>query len=157
MLKDFAIFALVWLGARFAWGVDLDAFHAGLFRLVAEGRGSLLGSALIVVCTLLLISYLCGTLRWYGPLYLLSRITFELSQLVLVCISCDAVILWFVNGINLWAQLGPLVASLPFLTFGASCYGFWMYDFNYPLQDRVLRNLAIPVISGLVVAVASFL
>ena len=157
MLKDFVIFALLWLGARFAWGVDLAAFHEQMFRFVAEQQTSLLGSVVVVVFCLVLASYLCGTLRWYGLLYLLSRCSFELSQLVLVCISCDAVILIFNDGVNLWGQLGPLVVSLPFMTLAASCFGFWMYDFNYPLQDRIVRNLLPPVLSGLIVGIASFL
>ncbi len=157
MFKDFAIFALLWLGARFAWRVDLSAFHEDMFRFLTQNQGSLLGSALLVVCCLLIISYLCGTLRWHGPLYVLSRFTFEISQLSLVCLSLDAVLLWFGGGVNLWGQIGPLLASLPFLTLGASCFGFWMYDFNYPLQDRIARNLLLPILSGLIVGVASFL
>lgn len=157
MLKDFVIFALLWLGARYAWGVDLAAFHEQLFRSIVEHQASLLGSAMVVVLCLILISYLSGTFRWYGFLYLLSRLSFELSQLVLVCISCDAVILILNDGVNLWGQLGPLLASLPFLTLAASCFGFWMYDFNYPLQDRIVRNLVPPILSGLIVGVVSFL
>lgn len=157
MLKDFVIFALVWMGARFAWGVDLAAFHDQMFLFVAEHQTSLLGSVLVVIFCLVLISYLAGTFRWYGLLYLLSRFSFELSQLVLVCISCDAVLLKLNLGINLWSELGPLVVSLPFLTLGASCFGFWMYDFNYPLQDRIARNLLPPVLSGVIIGIISFL
>lgn len=157
MLKDFVIFALLWMGARFAWGVDLAAFHDRLFLFVAEHHGALLGSVLVVLFCLVLISYLAGTFRWYGLLYLLSRFSFELSQLVLVCISVDAVLLQFNEGVNLWGQLGPLVASLPFLTLAASCFGFWMYDFNYPIQDKIVRNLLPPLASGVIVGVISFL
>lgn len=157
MLKDFFIFLLLWTGARYAWMVDVSAFHDEMFSLLTVHHSSLLFSAVVVVFSILLISYLCGSLRWHGPLYLLSRISFEISQLVLVIISCDAVFLWFGSQINLWAQLGPLVASLPFLTLGASCFGFWMYDFNYPLQDRIARNLMVPAVSGLIVGISSFL
>lgn len=157
MLKDFVIFALLWLGARFAWEVDLAAFHEQMFRFVVANHTLLLGSVVVTVLCLLLVSYLCGTLRWYGFLYLLSRFTFELSQLVLVCISCDAVLLILNDGVNLWGQLGAMVVSLPFMTLAASCFGFWMYDFNYPLQDRILRNLLPPVLSGIIIGIVSFL
>ncbi|MDH3394499.1 MAG: hypothetical protein OEL66_10870, partial [Desulfobulbaceae bacterium] len=144
-------------GARYAWMVDLPALHEEMFRLVAENHGTLLTSAVIVVFSILLIAYLCGSLRWHTPLYLLSRFSFEVSQFVIVCISFDAVILWFDSGVNLWGQLGGVVASLPFLTLGAACYGFWMYDFNYPLQDRIARNFAMPILSGLIIGISSFL
>ncbi|MDH3359772.1 MAG: hypothetical protein OEL55_02785 [Desulfobulbaceae bacterium] len=157
MLKDFFIFGMIWMGARFAWMVDIPAFHKDVFRLLSENHGSLIGSAFGVVICLVLVSYMCGAMRWHSVLYILSRLTFEISQFVLVFISCDAIVLWFDSQINLWAQLGLVVASLPFLTLGASCFGFWMYDFNYPLQDRIARNLMTPIVSGVIIGIASFL
>lgn len=157
MLKNFFIYLLLWCGARYAWMVDLSAFHEELFRQLPEYQGALFLSALVVIFFILLISYLCGALRWHGPLYLLSRLTFEISQLALVILSCDAVFIWFDSNINLWMMLGPQIASLPFLTLGASCLGFWMYDFNYPLQDRIARNLMVPVLSGLIIGISSYL
>ena len=49
MFKDIILFALLWMGARFAWGVDMTAFHDEMFRLVAENHASLLGSAFLLV------------------------------------------------------------------------------------------------------------
>ena len=154
MIKDFIIVCLLWLMIRFVWLIDLPTIHDAVVGFISSSQASLLTGAVLGALGIVVVAYLLSAVRVYPPLYLLSRLTFEVSQFAIVLLSVFAVILRFDCGLNLWAGLG-IAASVPFLFLGASCAGFWLYDFNYPLQQRLARNIVVPVLSGVAIWAAS--
>ncbi|MDH5298888.1 MAG: hypothetical protein OEV91_07705 [Desulfobulbaceae bacterium] len=155
MIKDFVIVLVLWLGARFAWQVEMPAAYDGLVRVAGEFQTPLLGYAALLIVGLVVAFYLLGMLRWFAPLYVLSRFTFEVSQFLIVLLSVSAVLFRLDVGANLWSGLGATLASVPFLLLGSSCLGFWLFDFNYPLQQRLVRNLVLPLLSALIILLSS--
>ncbi len=152
MIKNFIIVGLLWLAVRFVWLIDMVTLHGWVERLCAESQATLLTIGGGIVVSIAVVAYLLSALRWYTPLYLLSVAVFESSQFVIVLLSVSAVVFRLVDGSNLWMALGPAAGALPFLVLAASCFSFWLYDFNLPLQKRLLYNVAVPVLSGILVA-----
>jgi len=156
MIKDFVIVFVLWLSVRFLWLVDTLDLYNTLVGFCAESQTSILGTALLGAMGVVLAAYLLSSLQLFTPLYLLSRLTFEVSQFVIVLFSCAAVIFLFDGGFNLWQGVGLLEALIPFLFLGVSCFGFWLFDFNYPLQQRLVRNILLPLLSGVIVLVTPY-
>ncbi|MEW6595111.1 MAG: hypothetical protein AB1413_09605 [Thermodesulfobacteriota bacterium] len=144
------IIGLAWLAARFVYGVDFTLVAEAVTSFVAARATALLVYAGLSAVTLPFVSLLFRGLGSYAVMYLLDRFCFWLGQFLVALLSAAAVIFWFETGVNLWGGLGATVA-LPFLVLASAAISLKLFDFNYPLKERLMGSLWLPVASLLII------
>jgi hypothetical protein len=153
MIVRLTIIALLWLGSFVSYDLDYAELYARGLDYLQLHQGQVVGYAIAGTMGLVLGVFVLGQIRSFALVHLLARLTFEASQFAICLLSFAAVVFWFDFGRNLWADLGVL-AAVPFLVLAASCLGLWIFDFNYPLHNRILRNLTLPVLSLAIIVIA---
>jgi hypothetical protein len=155
MITRLIIIALLWLGSVISYNPDYGALYSRALQYLHLYQGQVVGYTMIGSLGIVFSAFILGQLRSFGLIHLLARIFFELSQLSICLLSFAAVVFWFDFGRNLWVALGFLLAAVPFVVLAASCVCFWIFDFNYPLHNRITRNLTLPALSLVIVLIAS--
>ena len=102
------------------------------------------------------LSYIFRAMGWYSLVFLMSKASFYISQFAVCFVSYAAVALWFYVSRNLWADVGYLIAALPFIWLFASSISLWIFDFNYPVTERIYNNILLAIISVVAVLALSF-
>lgn len=156
MTSRLLLIAFLWLGSRLAYAPDYQELYARSLDFLLIHQADVVAYSVFGAVVLVLCSFILAQIRIFGPLHMLARLFFEASQLTIYALSFVAVVLRFEIGRNLWLDPG-LLAGVPFLALLASCLSLWIFDFNYPLRNRIQRNLALPVLSLLIVFLAGFL
>jgi hypothetical protein len=156
MIWNFVIIAILWATAEFSWGVDYTVIYEALIEYL-EGHdilmsGYLAGGAFGLVG----LAYIFRALGWYSLVFLVSKASFYVSQFAVCLFSYAAIALWFYVSRNLWADVGYLVAAVPFLWLFSSSVSLWIFDFNYPVAERIYNNILLAIISIVVVLALSF-
>jgi hypothetical protein len=100
------------------------------------------------------VTFLLGETGFYSLMRLLGKMLFELSQSANYFVCLAAVIFYFQLHVNLWLDLG-IVAAIPFETFLASCLALYLFDFNYPIGERLRENFGAAVLSCLIVSISA--
>lgn len=154
MITRLIIIALLWLGSVISYNPDYAAISARTLHYLHLHQGQIAGYAILVAMGLVLGAFILGQIRSFSLLHLLARGFFEVSQFAICLLSFAAVVFWFDFNLNLWAALGSLLVAVPFLMLAASCLSFWIFDFNYPLYNRILRNLTLPALSLVIILIA---
>ena len=157
MIWNFVIIALLWAVAEFSWGVDYTILYEELILYIEEHDFVLSGYIAGGAFALVGLSYVFRAMGLYSLVLLMSKAFFYLSQFAVCLFSYAAVALWFYVSRNLWADVGYLVAALPFLWLLASSISLWIFDFNYPIADKIYNNILLAIISVVAVLAASFL
>lgn len=156
MIWNFVIIAFAWAVAQFSWGADYAELYQELILYVESHdiviSGYLAGGAFALVG----LSYMFRGFGWYSLVFLISKVSFFISQFAVCLFSYAAVAFWFYASGNLWADVGYLVAALPFLWLFASSISLWIFDFNYPVAERIYDNILLAIISIVSVLAASF-
>jgi hypothetical protein len=155
MIIRLLLIAFVWLGSILVYDVNYQELYILALDFLHAHRGQMMGLGILAPLLLLLCSFFLGRVSFFSPLYLLVRVFFEANQLFIYLLSFAAVVFWFDFRQNLWLDLGML-AALPFVSLIASCYSLWIFDFNYPLSNRIQRNLLLPAISLVIIFVAAY-
>jgi hypothetical protein len=155
MITRLLFIALLWLGSILVYDLNYQELYAQaldslLARQAMAVTFGVLGSIILMFC-----SFVLGQFRIFALLHLFARFTFEVNQFIIYLLSFAAVAFWFDFGARLWQDLG-LLSAIPFLALLSSCLSLWIFDFNYPLRNRIQRNLALPVLSLLIIFLAGF-
>ncbi|MDA8164815.1 MAG: hypothetical protein M0017_07285 [Desulfobacteraceae bacterium] len=147
MIVRLTIIALLWLGSLVSYSPDYATLYARILEQLQLHQAQVVGYTLAGSVGLVAGVYILEQIRSFALVHLLARLAFEASQLAICLLSFAAVVLWFQLGRNLWVELGFLLASVPFMVLAASCLCLWIFDFNYPLHNRIMRNLTLPFLS----------
>jgi hypothetical protein len=156
MILRLFLIAIVWLGTMLAHDVNYQEIYAMALDFLHAHRGQAIGYGILAPLGLLLCSFFLGRVSFFSPLHLLARVFFEASQLFIYVLSFAAVVFWFDFGQNLWLDLG-IFAAVPFVSLIASCCSLWVFDFNYPLSNRIQRNLLLPALSLAIIFIAVYI
>lgn len=156
MIWNFVIIAILWAVAEFSWGVDYTLLYEELI-LYIEGHDFVLsgyigGGAFGLVA----LAFIFRSMGMFSLVFLMSKASFYVSQFAVCLFSYAAVALWFYVSRNLWADIGYLIAALPFLWLFASSISLWIFDFNYPVTEKIYNNILLAIISVVAVLAASF-
>ncbi len=156
MIWNFVIIAILWATAEFSWGVDYSETYKELIQYL-EGHDIIISSYIAGGAFALVgFSYLFRAMGWYSLVFLMSKAAFYVSQFAVCLVSYAAVALWFYVSRNLWADMGYLFAALPFLWLFASSISLWIFDFNYPVTEKIYNNILLAIISVVAVLALSF-
>jgi hypothetical protein len=154
MIIRLLLIAFVWLVSILVYDVKYQELYALTLDFLHSHRWQTMGYGILAPLGLLLCAFFLGRVSFFRPLYLLARIFFEASQLFIYLLSFGAVVFWFDFRQNLWVDLGML-AALPVLSLIASCCSLWIFDFNYPLRNRIQRNLLLAALSLVIIFIAA--
>ena len=156
MVWNFVIIALVWAGAEFSWGVNYPDLYQEMMQYINEHEVLLAGYSVGGAFGLVVLSYMFRAFGWYSLVFLMSKLAFYLSQFLVCLISYSAVSFWFYVSQNLWADMGYVVAATPFVWLFAASISLWLFDFNYPVAEKIYNNIVVAIISVVVVLAMSF-
>ena len=120
MVWNFVIIALVWAGAEFSWGVDYSNLYQNMMEYVDEHEVLLSSYSVCAAFGLVILSYVFRALGWYSLVFLVSKLAFYVSQFIICLVAYSAVSFWFYVSKNLWADMGYIIAAMPFLWLLAS-------------------------------------
>jgi hypothetical protein len=109
----------------------------------------LAGSALHVI-----LASLCSALGLYVLMFLLAKVFFELSQLGVCLVSVSSLIFWFTAQRNIWFDAPVLIYLLLYTVLAASAFALYLFDFNYPLKEKLSSHLLLPVIATVLTGLA---
>lgn len=149
-MVQLGLIGLLWLAARFVYGVDFTLVADNMTQLVSNRGSAVLIYVGLGAMALPLVSLFFRGIGSYSLMHLLDRFCFWLGQLLVTLVSFAAVIFWFEAKVNLWGLLGP-VASAPFLVLASAAFSLKLFDFNYPLKETLISNLSLPVLSLLII------
>jgi len=153
---NFAFIVFVWIFAQFSLGVDYAKFYPQLIDYVSAQEIVISGYAGGGAMCLVLFAYLMRGLGFYSVVYLISKIAFALSQLTVCAVSFAAVAFWFYVPQNLWTDLSIYALAVPFLWLGASSASLWIFDFNYPISERLYNNILVAIISVVLTLILTY-
>ena len=151
MIWNFIIIAVVWGIGDFAWGVDYGALYPQLVSLLQERQTMLAAYVVGFSGALVLSSYLFQGLGWYSMLFMVSKLAFYLGQFLVCLVSFGAVLFWLYTASNLWVDMGYLNALLPFVWLFAASFSLGIFDFNYPVTERIYNHMLLAILSVLAV------
>ena len=156
MIWNFVIIALFWAIAQFAWGTDYAEFYKELIKFVNEN--DILLSAYLVggASGLVASAYIFRGMGLYSLVFLLSKMSFYISQFAVCLFAYAGVAFWFYVSQNLWADIGYLMAAQPFIWLFASSISLWIFDFNYPVAEKIYDNILLAIIGVVAVLALSF-
>ena len=133
--------------------VTFEAFHA---RFIREARvrqtPCLLGFA---GYALLVLGVSSASLRVYAfglPAVVLNGLAFWLGRLLVVVVSLVSVGTWLFLRHNIWQDVGVPVFVVSFGVLIVACCALKLRDFNYPVWNRLIGTLAVPMACGIVIA-----
>lgn len=115
-----------------------------------------LGEALAVGFIMVVLAVIMSMFQYYPLMYAVVRIFYVLSRYAICALALISVLHWLASGQDMWAALGAGAAA-PFIVFAASLAGIRVYDFNYPLQNRIAEIAAVVFLSLLIIKGAVFL
>lgn len=153
MLRSFIIIGVIWFVSRFAGDVDYPHVYETLVKLNAAHDPTFFIASLAGIFSLVLVAGFFSVLKLHSVMYLFSKLFLEINQLLVCGISFFAVVIWFDLHRNLWMDFGK-VTLLPYAGLLTSCFCLRMFDFNYPVQDRIVNNTAAMLGSIVVVFIA---
>jgi len=156
MIKNFIIIWFFWLGGEFVLGWNFTAYYELVFAYLAENQINLFVYGTLGSLGFVFIAYILRDLGLFSLMRLFSKLIFEFSQFVICFVSIFAVIFVFQQHLNLWKDLG-ILAVVPFEMLLASCASLTMFDFNYPLGEKLLNNVGVPALSILTVILSSLI
>jgi hypothetical protein len=150
MIKNFVIVGLLWFGGRYIWNLDFTVLYDPIMAYLAENQWKIfiiatLGATGFVIAESLLMDW-----GFFLLMHISGKLLFELSQFVICFVSIFAVIFFYQLQLNLWQDLGILIL-VPFEALLASCFSLHIFDFNYPLGEKVVNNIGLPILSGTIV------
>lgn len=155
MLKIIALIIVLWLSARFGYGVDFARPVDHLERLVELYARPLFGFALLACLALPGITYAFNTFGFYSLMYSLAKLCFWVSNILICLFATAAILLWFDLEVNLWALLGK-TALLPLAMAGSAAFSLHLADFNYPVKEALTPLLGLTLFSLLLVSFYAF-
>lgn len=155
MIKNFIILSIGWICGRYLYGVDSAKLYELIVGVPSQYQWLLLSCGTIGSVFFVFVALILRDSGLFSLLHGLSKLNFEFSQFVICSISFFAVIFFHQLQANLWWDLGFLVL-IPFEILAASCFSLHLFDFNYPLGEKLLNNTVIPIVSGLIVLVWQF-
>ncbi|ADH84798.1 hypothetical protein [Desulfurivibrio alkaliphilus] len=155
MLKILSFFTLIWVAARFVYGLDFAPLLELLEQFIVAHNYPLQAAGVLVALCLPGITRTFEGLGLYSLMYSLARLFFFLSTILVCLVSLAAVLFWFDLGVNLWAMLG-LIAALPILIAGSAAFSLHIADFNYPVKASLVPLLMLAGLSAFVVFLAAY-
>lgn len=155
MRNSLALIMVLWLVARFVYGVDFIPLVDLLGRLIAAFTYPLLGIGLLTALALPGITLVCNGLGFYTLMYSLAKLFFWLSSFLICLVSLVAVLFWLDLGVNLWGVLGKM-ALLPFFLAAGGAFSLHVADFNYPVKEALAPLLMLAGLSLLFVSWSAF-
>lgn len=151
MIWNFIIIVVGWGIGEFAWGLDYGALYPQLVRLLQERQTMLAACVAGFSCALVLFSYLFQGLGWYSLLFMVSKLAFHLGQFLVCLVSFGSVLFWLYTASNLWVDMGYLNALLPFVCLFAASFSLGIFDFNYPVTEKIYNHVLLAILSVLAV------
>jgi hypothetical protein len=155
MVKFFIILSISWFGGRFIYGVDFAKLYEFAVNVSSQNQWLLVSCGTIGSLFFIFVAFILSESGLFSLLHALSKLCFELSQFVICSLSFFAVIFFYQLQMNLWWDLG-ILALIPFEILAASCFSLYLFDFNYPLGEKLLNNIVAPIVSGLIVIISKF-
>lgn len=153
MIKNFVIIGLIWLGGQFIYGIDFAEYYELVVNYLSGNELNLLVYGTLGSICFVFISFVLRDVGFFSLMHMLSNFVFELSQFAICFVSIFAVIFVFQLQHNLWLDLG-ILAVIPIEVLLASCTSLYLYDFNYPLGEKLLDNTGVLIFSGLFVLIS---
>ena len=149
MLKNLVLISLLWYGLR-GYGVDLQEYYVLASGYLANHHQVVLMYGILGALGMVLISYIFAAFNLHTLMHLFASLFFELTQFSICLISLVAVTFWLGFHVNVWRDLG-LTIILPFAWLFASCFSLRIFDFNYPVTDKILSNILLALVSGIII------
>ncbi|MDF1614134.1 hypothetical protein [Desulfurivibrio dismutans] len=155
MLKILTFLTLLWVAARFVYGIDFFPFVDLLGRYVSDQAYPVLGIGTVVALALPGITRAFEGFGWYSLMYSLAKLFFSLSTFLICLVSLAAVLFWFDLGVDVWSLLG-LPALLPFIIASSAAFSLHIADFNYPVKEALVPLFMLAGLSLFIVILAVF-
>ncbi len=156
MIKNFIFIVVIWITCRFIFNLDFAERYEIAIMYLSENNLSLLAYGTIGSIIFVVIAYFLQTFGFYSVMLFFCKFIFEISQFMISFISVSAVVFFYQIQRNLWLDIN-LLSIVPFEMLAASCLCLHLFDFNYPLRDKILDNIGVPILSGVIVIFSSIL
>lgn len=157
MVRNISITLLVWGFFHMMFEPDYAALYAGLIDSVTVRQTSILAWGFMGAALLVAGSYLCSFLGMYSLMYFLAKTFFELSQLAVCAVSVLSLAIWFLTRRNLWLDAAVVTYVLLYIYLGASALSLYIFDFNYPLKDKLASAAVLPIVATMLTGLAMFI
>lgn len=157
MVRNISITLLAWGFFHMMFEPDYAVLYASLIDFVTVRQTAILAWGLLGAALLIAGSYLCSFLGMYLLMYLLAKVFFELSQLAICMASVFSLIIWFAIQRNVWLDAAAVTYVLLYAFLGASALSLYIFDFNYPLKDKVAGHAVLPIIATMLTGLAMFI
>lgn len=157
MVRNISITLLVWGFFHMMFEPDYAALYASLIDYVTARQTAILAWGLLGAALLVVGSYLCSFLGMYLLMYLLAKVFSELSQLAVAFVSVLSLVIWFAIERNVWLDAAVVTYVLLYAFLGASALSLYIFDFNYPLKDKLASHAVLPILATLVTGFAMFI
>ncbi|MBN1384665.1 MAG: hypothetical protein JW983_07295 [Elusimicrobia bacterium] len=113
-----------------------------------------------ITITAFFIAFIAFISKWveiYKLAYLLGKLGWFFSRLVLFILSLAAILIYFTMKKNLWMDVGNILFLAPLQVLIASSVAFKTMDANFPVWNRLFGSFTLPAISGIITSSAYFL
>ena len=125
-------------------GVASGQVHAWLMGFLAANQVALLTSGLIGAITLVCAAMFFGGLGFFNILYVMAKVVYELTQLLLCAMAIASLVFWFDLGANLWLEGGGTLAIVLYVWLYGAAFSLRIFDFNHPIKDVLLSFSVLP-------------
>lgn len=154
MLRNITIVLGCWVFFHMMFEPDYAVIYADFLDYVLVRQTLILAVGLAGSALHVILAALCSALGLYVLMYLLAKVFFELSQLGVCLVSVSSLIFWFIAQRNIWLDAPVLIYPLLYAVLAASALALYIFDFNYPLKEKLAGHLLLPVIATMLTGLA---
>lgn len=134
------------LGFSTAYNVDMAGWYEIAAGYIADAQVGICVQAIIGGCLLVLMSVLMAQAGAYSLMLLFSRLVLEISLLGVSLLSFGGLYFSWVLLKNVWFDMG-VAALVPFLGVATAGFCLHLFDFNYPVSQKIVGYLVVSFFS----------
>lgn len=127
------------------------AIYEVVLEQIKKYQKIFLYSACVFVCLSTIFTLVFNRSRVSFFINIINNFEFSLGETIIVLISLFSLGSWFFLRQNFWREIGSGTFLVPFTFLIVSSINLKLYDFNYPIWNRLFKSFIVPIITGFII------